>query len=118
MNADHASLGRQTECRIIESDAEDLPFRTDYADRYVSASSIEYWPDPQRGIKEAYKEFYNSDLLNCEHTFNKMGRSARVNIICGKCLNGQCKDMWAVGAILAELFTSSLNFPSERPSKW
>ncbi|KAH1122391.1 hypothetical protein J1N35_005551 [Gossypium stocksii] len=43
------------ECRIIESDAEDLPFRTDYADRYVSAGSIEYWPDPQRGIKEAYK---------------------------------------------------------------
>lgn len=25
------------ECRIIEGDAEDLPFETDYADRYVSA---------------------------------------------------------------------------------
>lgn len=25
------------ECKIIEGDAEDLPFRTDYADRYVSA---------------------------------------------------------------------------------
>ncbi|KAL8100738.1 2-methyl-6-phytyl-1,4-hydroquinone methyltransferase, chloroplastic-like [Apium graveolens] len=43
------------ECRIIEGDAEDLPFETDYADRYVSAGSIEYWPDPQRGIKEAYR---------------------------------------------------------------
>ncbi|KAF3785708.1 2-methyl-6-phytyl-1-4-hydroquinone methyltransferase [Nymphaea thermarum] len=43
------------ECRIIEGDAEDLPFPTDYADRYVSAGSIEYWPDPQRGIKEAYR---------------------------------------------------------------
>ncbi|KAB1218098.1 2-methyl-6-phytyl-1,4-hydroquinone methyltransferase, chloroplastic [Morella rubra] len=73
------------ECKIIEGDAEDLPFRTDYADRYVSAGScrgthpvaaevlmqslfvfnqskdidllkaIEYWPDPQRGIKEAYR---------------------------------------------------------------
>ncbi|CAL5357457.1 unnamed protein product [Camellia sinensis] len=67
------------ECKIIEGDAEDLPFRTDYADRYVSAgrrtnitskvdvqidmvggktckvASIEYWPDPQRGIKEAYR---------------------------------------------------------------
>ncbi|KAH1259704.1 2-methyl-6-phytyl-1,4-hydroquinone methyltransferase, chloroplastic [Glycine max] len=34
---------------------EDLPFPTDYADRYVSAGSIEYWPDPQRGITEAYR---------------------------------------------------------------
>lgn len=43
------------ECKIVEGDAEDLPFRTDYADRYVSAGSIEYWPDPQRGIREAYR---------------------------------------------------------------
>ncbi|XP_073315590.1 2-methyl-6-phytyl-1,4-hydroquinone methyltransferase, chloroplastic-like [Primulina huaijiensis] len=43
------------ECRIIEGDAEDLPFLTDSIDRYVSAGSIEYWPDPQRGIKEAYR---------------------------------------------------------------
>ncbi|TYG78348.1 hypothetical protein ES288_D02G051700v1 [Gossypium darwinii] len=43
------------ECKIIEGDAEDLPFPTDNADRYVSAGSIEYWPDPQRGIKEAYR---------------------------------------------------------------
>lgn len=43
------------ECRIIEGDAEDLPFPTDYADRYISAGSIEYWPDPQRGIREAYR---------------------------------------------------------------
>ncbi|KAL5702165.1 2-methyl-6-phytyl-1,4-hydroquinone methyltransferase [Ranunculus cassubicifolius] len=43
------------DCKIIEGDAEDLPFPTDYADRYVSAGSIEYWPDPQRGIREAYR---------------------------------------------------------------
>eukprot|EP00245_Coleochaete_scutata_P006148 TRINITY_DN20329_c0_g1_i1.p1 TRINITY_DN20329_c0_g1~~TRINITY_DN20329_c0_g1_i1.p1 ORF type:complete len:397 (+),score=57.65 TRINITY_DN20329_c0_g1_i1:60-1193(+) len=43
------------ECTIIQGDAENLPFATDYADRYVSAGSIEYWPDPQRGIKEAYR---------------------------------------------------------------
>ena len=36
-------------------DAEDLPFATDRFDRYVSAGSIEYWPDPQRGIAEAYR---------------------------------------------------------------
>ena len=38
---------------IIEGDAEDLPFSTDTFDRYVSAGSIEYWPEPQRGICEA-----------------------------------------------------------------
>ncbi|KFK35494.1 hypothetical protein AALP_AA5G292000 [Arabis alpina] len=43
------------ECKFVEGDAEDLPFPTDYADRYVSAGSIEYWPDPQRGIREAYR---------------------------------------------------------------
>ncbi|GFY85023.1 S-adenosyl-L-methionine-dependent methyltransferases superfamily protein [Actinidia rufa] len=44
------------ECKIIEGDAEDLPFLNDCADRYISAGSIEYWPDPQRGIKEEYRE--------------------------------------------------------------
>jgi len=39
----------------MEGDAEDLPFPTDSFDRYISAGSIEYWPDPQRGIKEAYR---------------------------------------------------------------
>ena len=42
-------------CRIVRGDAEELPFPTDSADRYVSAGSIEYWPDPQRGIAEAYR---------------------------------------------------------------
>lgn len=40
---------------ILQGDAEDLPFATDSFDRYVSAGSIEYWPEPQRGIKEAYR---------------------------------------------------------------
>lgn len=40
---------------FLEGDAEDLPFETDSADRYVSAGSIEYWPEPQRGICEAYR---------------------------------------------------------------
>jgi len=37
---------------ILQGDAEDLPFETDSKDRYVSAGSIEYWPEPQRGICE------------------------------------------------------------------
>ena len=40
---------------IVEGDAEELPFETDSADRYTSAGSIEYWPEPQRGICEAYR---------------------------------------------------------------
>ena len=39
----------------LQGDAENLPFETDSFERYVSAGSIEYWPDPQRGIKEAYR---------------------------------------------------------------
>lgn len=35
---------------LVKGDAEDLPFETDTFDRYVSAGSIEYWPEPQRGI--------------------------------------------------------------------
>jgi MPBQ/MSBQ methyltransferase len=41
--------------RRILGDAERLPFGDDGFDRYVSAGSIEYWPDPQRGIAEAYR---------------------------------------------------------------
>jgi hypothetical protein len=40
---------------IRQGDAEALPFAADSFDRYVSAGSIEYWPDPQRGICEAYR---------------------------------------------------------------
>ncbi len=42
-------------CPRVLGDAEDLPFDDDSFDRYVSAGSIEYWPDPQRGIAEAYR---------------------------------------------------------------
>ena len=42
-------------CAKVIGDAEDLPFATDRFDRYVSAGSIEYWPDPQRAIAEAYR---------------------------------------------------------------
>ena len=42
-------------CRKLLGDAERLPFDDDAFDRYVSAGSIEYWPDPQGGIAEAYR---------------------------------------------------------------
>lgn len=42
-------------CAKMQGDAEALPAATDAFDRYVSAGSIEYWPDPQRAIAEAYR---------------------------------------------------------------
>jgi MPBQ/MSBQ methyltransferase len=42
-------------CARALGDAEELPFGDDTFDRYVSAGSIEYWPDPQRGVAEAYR---------------------------------------------------------------
>ncbi len=36
-------------------DAEDLPVDTNSFDRYVSAGSIEYWPHPAQGVREAYR---------------------------------------------------------------
>jgi MPBQ/MSBQ methyltransferase len=42
-------------CTRTLGDAEALPFADDTFDRYVSAGSVEYWPDPQRGVAEAYR---------------------------------------------------------------
>ncbi|XP_021836578.1 uncharacterized protein [Spinacia oleracea] len=35
--------------------------------------------------------FYEGDLMNCEQSYDKLGRTAQVNIICGSCLSRQCK---------------------------
>lgn len=40
--------------RVI-GDAEELPFPDESFDRWVSAGSIEYWPDPQRALVEAHR---------------------------------------------------------------
>ena len=42
-------------CTFREGDAENIPFPNDSFDRYVSAGSIEYWPDPQLGVNESYR---------------------------------------------------------------
>ncbi len=42
-------------CTFELGDAEDIPVESNQFDRYVSAGSIEYWPDPQRGIHEAFR---------------------------------------------------------------
>lgn len=43
------------ECQRQIGDAEKLPFPTDHFERYVSAGSIEYWPEPQIAVAEAYR---------------------------------------------------------------
>jgi MPBQ/MSBQ methyltransferase len=50
-----ASKPSLRECERREGDAEALPFATDSFERYVSAGSIEYWPQPQLAIAEAYR---------------------------------------------------------------
>jgi MPBQ/MSBQ methyltransferase len=40
--------------RVI-GDAEELPFADESFDRWVSAGSIEYWPEPQRALVEAHR---------------------------------------------------------------
>ena len=42
-------------CAKVLGDAEALPFADGHFDRYVSAGSIEYWPDPQRAVAEAHR---------------------------------------------------------------
>ncbi|XP_065851236.1 uncharacterized protein [Euphorbia lathyris] len=43
------------------------------------------------GHVDFVQRFYGGDLANCENSYDKLGRTAQVNIICGNCLNGQCK---------------------------
>ncbi|XP_078438802.1 G-protein coupled receptor [Wolffia australiana] len=38
------------------------------------------------------QEFFSGDLAKCETSYDKLGRTAQVNIICGKCIQGSCKD--------------------------
>ncbi|XP_062207795.1 uncharacterized protein LOC133909389 [Phragmites australis] len=38
------------------------------------------------------QKFQYGDLVHCETTFEKMGRTAQVNIICGHCSSKVCKD--------------------------
>ncbi len=37
---------------FVRGDAENLPFRDETFDAAISAGSIEYWPNPQKGIEE------------------------------------------------------------------
>ncbi|XP_038700550.1 uncharacterized protein LOC119997461 isoform X2 [Tripterygium wilfordii] len=63
--------------------------------------------------------FYNGDLMNCEQSYDKRGRTAQVNIICGSCISGQCKG--ELGCICNVTYESTcrasveLAIPCEKP---
>ncbi|GAA0139665.1 G-protein coupled receptor [Lithospermum erythrorhizon] len=43
------------------------------------------------GSANFVQEYYNGDLTSCEISYDKLGRTAQVNIFCGDCPSGQCK---------------------------
>ena len=72
-------------CRRLLGDAEALPFADDAFDRYVSAGSIEYWPDPQRGIAEAYRVLRPGGVGVVDRPGAAGGRSPARWPTCGCC---------------------------------
>ncbi|WVZ71723.1 hypothetical protein U9M48_020272 [Paspalum notatum var. saurae] len=56
--------------------------------RYVSSRAFITGSEPIDYIQK----LHNGDLVRCETTFEMMGRTAQVNIICGSCSNKACKD--------------------------
>ncbi len=46
------AIRRFPKANFLRGDAENLPFKDGSFDAAISAGSIEYWPDPQKGIEE------------------------------------------------------------------
>ncbi|KAG7556740.1 Ankyrin repeat-containing domain superfamily [Arabidopsis suecica] len=61
--------------------------------------------------------FYHGDLSNCEQSYDKLGRTSQVNIICGNCSDGRC----GLGCICSVTqdstcrVTDDLAIPCEKP---
>ncbi len=51
--ADEAGLTGRV--RGVEGDAQNLPFRSNFADLVVSRGSVFFWPDQLAGVMEAYR---------------------------------------------------------------
>lgn len=63
--------------RKVEGDAEAIPLATDSVDRYVSAGSVEYWPDPQRAVCEAYRVVKPGGVATLVGPLRRTNRVAR-----------------------------------------
>jgi MPBQ/MSBQ methyltransferase len=64
-------------CHFVRGDAEALPFATDGFDRYVSAGSVEYWPQPELAIAEAYRVLRPGGIALLVGPLPPAGRVAR-----------------------------------------
>jgi MPBQ/MSBQ methyltransferase len=64
-------------CHFVRGDAEALPFATDGFDRYVSAGSVEYWPQPGLAIAEAYRVLRPGGIALLVGPLPPAGRVAR-----------------------------------------
>ncbi|CAL1360909.1 unnamed protein product [Linum trigynum] len=71
------------------------------------------------GQVDFVQDFYNGDLVNCENSYDKLGRTAQVNLLCGGCLNGACQG--GLGCICNFTYESTcrvvidLAIPCEKP---
>jgi MPBQ/MSBQ methyltransferase len=66
------------ECRRVLGDAERLPFETDSLDRWISCGSVEYWPEPQRAVAEAYRVLRPGGVALLVGPLPPAGRVARL----------------------------------------
>jgi MPBQ/MSBQ methyltransferase len=64
-------------CRRELGDAEALPFADEAFDRWISAGSVEYWPDPQRAVDEAFRVVRPGGLALLVGPLRPAGRVAR-----------------------------------------
>ncbi|KAK6150624.1 hypothetical protein DH2020_015556 [Rehmannia glutinosa] len=62
---------------------------------------------PSSGHANFVQEYYNGDLMKCEKSYDKLGRTAQVNIICGNCPNGQCVGRCGLGCICNVTYEST-----------
>ncbi|KAG6397386.1 hypothetical protein SASPL_143553 [Salvia splendens] len=70
-------------CKDIETRPQ-----TGYVD-YGRYDSLNYFI-ASAGTGNFLQEYFNGDIKNCETTYDKLGRTGQVNIICGSCPNGRC----------------------------
>ncbi|KAJ8634329.1 hypothetical protein MRB53_027665 [Persea americana] len=70
--------------------------------RFATSNDFEAGSGPANFVQE----FYNGDLASCEESYDKRGRTAQVNIICGGCLNGMCQGK--LGCICNVTYDSSM----------